>query len=35
MVYFAGTPELIGTYVPVTITNVRKNSLYGKIAEKE
>lgn len=35
MVYFAGTPELIGTYVPVTITNVRKNSLYGKIADQE
>jgi len=35
MVYFAGTPELVGSYVPVTITNVRKNSLYGKIAEKE
>jgi len=35
MVYFEGTPELIGTYVPVTITNVRKNSLYGKIARQE
>jgi len=35
MVYFAGTPELVGSYVPLTITNVRKNSLYGKIAEKE
>ena len=33
MVYFSGTPELIGQYVPVTITNVRKNSLFGKIAE--
>ena len=33
MVYFTGTPELIGQYVPVTVTNVRKNSLYGKTAE--
>ena len=33
MVYFAGSPDLIGTYVPVTITNVRKNSLYGRIEE--
>ncbi len=33
MVYFAGTPELIGQYVPVTITNVRKNSLYGKMSQ--
>jgi hypothetical protein len=33
MVYFDGSPELIGTYVPVTITNVRKNSLYGEIAD--
>jgi len=32
MVYFPGTPELIGQYVPVTITNVRKNSLFGKMA---
>ena len=31
MVYFAGTPELVGQYVPVTITNVRKNSLYGEM----
>ena len=30
MVYFPGTSELIGQYVPVTITNVRKNSLFGK-----
>jgi len=35
MVYFPGTPEQIGQYVPVTITNVRKNSLYGKIAADE
>lgn len=35
MVYFAGTPDLIGSYVPVTITNVRKNSLFGKIADHE
>ena len=34
MVYFAGTPELIGAYVPVTITNVRKNSLYGKVTQE-
>lgn len=34
MVYFAGTPELIGAYVPVTIINVRKNSLYGKITQE-
>ena len=33
MVYFAGSPELIGQYVPVTITNVRKNSLFGKRAD--
>ncbi|MPM60435.1 tRNA-2-methylthio-N(6)-dimethylallyladenosine synthase [bioreactor metagenome] len=33
MVYFSGTPELIGQYVPVRITNVRKNSLYGKMEE--
>lgn len=33
MVYFPGTPELIGQYVPVIITNVRKNSLYGKLEE--
>ncbi|HML68681.1 MAG TPA: tRNA (N6-isopentenyl adenosine(37)-C2)-methylthiotransferase MiaB [Clostridia bacterium] len=33
MVYFPGSPDLIGKYVRVTITNVRKNSLYGKIAE--
>ena len=35
MVYFSGTPDLIGSYVPVTITNVRKNSLFGKIADHE
>jgi tRNA-2-methylthio-N6-dimethylallyladenosine synthase len=33
MVYFPGSPDLIGKYVPVTITNVRKNSLYGKTAD--
>jgi len=33
MVYFSGTPEQIGQYVPVRITNVRKNSLYGKLEE--
>lgn len=33
MVYFSGSPDLIGKYVPVTITNVRKNSLYGKTAD--
>lgn len=33
MVYFPGTPELIGQYIPVTITNVRKNSLYGTMEE--
>ncbi len=33
MVYFPGTPELIGQYVPVMITNVRKNSLFGKMAQ--
>ena len=32
MVYFPGSPELIGQYVPVTIINVRKNSLFGKRA---
>ena len=34
MVYFPGSPELIGQYIPVTITNVRKNSLYGKRADE-
>ncbi len=33
MVYFPGGAELIGQYVPVTITSVRKNSLYGKMEE--
>lgn len=33
MVYFPGTPEWIGQYVPVKITNVRKNSLYGTLEE--
>ena len=33
MVYFPGAPDLIGQYVPVRITNVRKNSLYGKLEE--
>ena len=33
MVYFPGAPEMIGQYVPVKITNVRKNSLYGKLEE--
>ena len=33
MVYFPAAPELVGAYVPVTITNVRKNSLYGRIAD--
>ena len=35
MVYFYGSQELIGQYVPVTITNVRKNSLFGKLAEEK
>ncbi len=34
MVYFPGSPELIGQYVPVTITNVLKNSLCGKRADE-
>ena len=34
MVYFPGSPALIGQYVPVTITNVRKNSLYGTRVEE-
>ena len=34
MVYFPGSLELIGQYVPVTITNVRKNSLYGTRVEE-
>jgi tRNA-2-methylthio-N6-dimethylallyladenosine synthase len=33
MVYFPGTPDLIGSYVPVMVTNVRKNSLYGSIVQ--
>ena len=30
MVYFPGGPELIGQYVPVRVTSVRKNSLMGE-----
>ena len=33
MVYFKGEPELIGQYIPVRITGVRKNSLMGKMEE--
>ncbi len=33
MVYFAGLPELVDQYVPVRITNVRKNSLFGILEE--
>ena len=33
MVYFAGGTQLIGAYVPVRITNVRKNSLFGILEE--
>lgn len=33
MVYVPGTPELIGTYVPVRVLSVRKNSLTGTIEE--
>ena len=29
MVYFAGSPDLIGQYIPVRMTSVRKNSLFG------
>ncbi len=29
MVYFPGSPDLVGRYVPVTVDGVRKNSLYG------
>ena len=29
MVYFAGSPDLVGQYIPVRMTNVRKNSLFG------
>ncbi len=29
MVYFAGSPDLIGQYIPVRMEKVRKNSLYG------
>ena len=35
MVYFAGSPELVGRYVRVTITNVRKNSLLGILEEEQ
>lgn len=30
MVYFPGGPELVGQYVPVRVTSVRKNSLMGE-----
>lgn len=33
MVYFKGEPELVGQYIPVRITGVRKNSLMGKMEE--
>ena len=33
MVYFPGAPDLVGAYVSVTVSEVRKNSLYGKIAQ--
>ncbi|MEA4939897.1 MAG: tRNA (N6-isopentenyl adenosine(37)-C2)-methylthiotransferase MiaB [Christensenella sp.] len=33
MVYVPGTPELVGTYVPVRVLSVRKNSLTGTIEE--
>lgn len=33
MVYVPGTPELAGTYVPVRVLSVRKNSLTGTIEE--
>ena len=33
MVYFSGSPDLVGQYVPVRIENVRKNSLYGTMEE--
>ena len=33
MVYVPGTPELIGTFVPVRVLSVRKNSLTGTIEE--
>lgn len=34
MVYFPGRPELIGKYVPVRATAVRKNSLTGAMEEE-
>lgn len=33
MVYFKGEPELVGQYIPVRITDIRKNSLMGKVEE--
>ena len=33
MVYFPGSPEWIGKYVPVRILSVRKNSLMGQLEE--
>jgi len=33
MVYVPGSPELIGTYVPVRVLSVRKNSLTGTLEE--
>ena len=35
MVYFAGAPERVGQYMPVRITNVRKNSLFGILEEHD
>lgn len=35
MVYFAGSPDLIGQYKPVKITFVRKNSLFGILEEEQ
>lgn len=34
MVYVPAPPELVGTYVPVRVLNVRKNSLQGKLEEQ-
>ncbi len=33
MVYFSGSPDLVGQYVPVTVTGVRKNSLIGQMED--
>ena len=35
MVYFPGKPELVGSYLPVRVKSIRKNSLIGVMEEEE